>query len=384
MKSEDFGRAGGPHCARAFAVLPASASESSHRRFSALSRRRPARPAPIDPDTPLMMYGHVGGDIAVMIDAQTSRVVVTGASGFVGANLVRRLLAHEIKVQAWARNGSESWRLRGLEGLVNFAPVELTDADAIVRAIAGFRPTHVFHLATARKTETPEERRATMMANVMGTSTLVEACRQLGVTSLVYTASSMECARTAEPMREDAALSPIDFYTSTKAAALLIAQERAQTLGASLTILRLFSVYGPWESPKRLVPSLARALLCREPFRLTPPGIRRDFVYVEDVVDALLLAAERRGNGGEIFHIGSGVETSNEEVVEHMQAVTERRLDIEVGAYSPHATDTDHWVANIAKARTVLGWQPAHDLDAGLRKTHDWWAHRLQQGGGAA
>jgi nucleoside-diphosphate-sugar epimerase len=137
-------------------------------------------------------------------------------------------------------------------------------------------------------------------------------------------------------------------------------------------MLRLFSVYGYWEASTRLIPAAIMAALRNREIALTPPGYQRDLIFVEDVVEACLLAVEAEKAVGEILNVGSGEQWSNEQVVEMVQAVCGRRFGVRVGAYPARPSDTTHWVADNRKAQELLGWKPRHMLRSGLEKTIAW------------
>jgi nucleoside-diphosphate-sugar epimerase len=143
-------------------------------------------------------------------------------------------------------------------------------------------------------------------------------------------------------------------------------------------VLRLFSVYGRWESPSRFIPTAIRAALGGGEMALTAPGVRHDFVYVDDVVDAMLTAATANGVDGEVINVGSGREWTNEEVVDAVQRLTGRVVRVRTGEYPAKTADTAHWVADVGKAAALLGWRPAHDLTSGLRETIEWYGARLR------
>jgi nucleoside-diphosphate-sugar epimerase len=139
-----------------------------------------------------------------------------------------------------------------------------------------------------------------------------------------------------------------------------------------VVILRPFSIYGPHEPPHRLIPAAIRAGRDGTVLPLTPPGCVRDFVFVEDVVEACLQAAVAEEVVGETINIGTGVQTSNEEVVRCIEQSLGRTLRIDQGAYAPHPTDTSCWRADITRARELLKWRPQHTLRAGIDRTVAW------------
>jgi nucleoside-diphosphate-sugar epimerase len=111
------------------------------------------------------------------------------------------------------------------------------------------------------------------------------------------------------------------------------------------------------------------AALHHQELLLTAPGYRRDYIFIEDLVEACLLALEAKGIEGEVINIASGQQTANEEVVDLIQELTGQKADVKVGMYPSRAHDKTFWVADIRKAKKLLGWEPRYTLKAGLEKT---------------
>jgi len=176
---------------------------------------------------------------------------------------------------------------------------------------------------------------------------------------------------------ETSPLLPSTFRGASKAAATLLCAQMASEAGIGAVHLRLFSVYGPLETPTRFVPTVLRALADGTSVTLTRPGIAHDFVFVADVVDACLRAARCDGAAGEIVNIGTGVRTTNEALVQLAERVTGRHARVAAGLYPRRAVDDALGVADITKARKLLGWEPAHNLEQGLAET---WLRMIRAG----
>jgi nucleoside-diphosphate-sugar epimerase len=211
---------------------------------------------------------------------------------------------------------------------------------------------------------------------MLGTSNLIEALAPLEYERMVVAGSALEYGPSVSAHRENDPLRPATFRGAGKAAATLLSLQHASAERRPIAVLRLFSVYGAWESPSRLIPTAIRAALCGGQMALTAPGVRHDFVFIDDVVDAMLAAAAAGGADGEAINVGSGREWTNEQVVEAVQRLTGRVVRARAGEYPAKAADTAHWVADIGKAAALLGWRPAHDLIGGLRETIEW--HRAR------
>jgi nucleoside-diphosphate-sugar epimerase len=128
------------------------------------------------------------------------------------------------------------------------------------------------------------------------------------------------------------------------------------------------------------VPRAIRAAFTGEELPLTGPHLRRDFIFVEDVVDACLRAATNEAARGKVINVGTGVETANEELVEEIERVLGRKVRVEVDAHLVRETDRPHWRADISTAKQLLGWGPRHTLAAGLQRTATWVESLLEQG----
>lgn len=307
-----------------------------------------------------------------MKNLQGKTVLVTGVTGFLGVNLAEELLARGARVHGLARGETDLWRLTGLLPQIMLHRLDLTDAEAVEQAMQAIRPDLVYHLAVQRSAVSRRDRLATWETNVTGTLNLLEAAASSGCERLVVTGSSLEYGPQVRPTRETDLPGPASFFGTTKAAATLLCQQLARERRLPLVLLRIYSVYGYWEGPTRLIPTAILAAMGRGELALTGPGFRRDLVFIEDVVEACLLAASAEKAVGEVINIGSGQQWTNEQVVEEIESIAGCRLLKHVGAYSLHATDTTFWVADNRKAGRVLQWKPRHPLRNGLEKTWSW------------
>jgi len=298
------------------------------------------------------------------------RVLVTGGTGFVGANLVRRLLREGHEVQALVRPQHAVWRLADVQADIRFVTGDIADGESVRGAVLQARPDWIFHLAAHGQYSWETDVDAMLRTNVLGTAALVRAAVDAGCEAFVNTGSSSEYGLKGHPPAEDEALDPNSCYAVTKGAATAFCRCTARERDVHIPTLRLYSVYGPYEHPDRLIPTLVKRGLNGELPPLVDPNVARDFVYVDDVVDAYLLAATLPGQEhGAIYNVGSGVQTTMREMVE----LTRRLLDIRVeplwGSMANRAWDTTCWVADNRKIVRELGWQPRTDLETGLRRT---------------
>lgn len=299
--------------------------------------------------------------------------LVTGAGGFVGANLTRRLLAAGHRVQALVRPGRRPWRLEGLDGDVCSHAVPLDDLDSVRRTLRSIRPDWVFSLAAHGAYPAQMSSNTMVASNVLGTMSLLDAALAIGFEAFVHTGSSSEYGPKGHAPAETEWLEPNSRYGVTKAAATLLCRQTGRSQRAPIYTLRLYSAYGPWEEPTRLIPRLAVAGLSGNLPPLADPRTARDYVYIDDIVDACLLAASRQGQEpGAVYNVGTGVQTSLREIVELARRQLEIAAQPRWGSMPDRAWDTDVWVANCQLIRTELGWQPTHTLVDGFARTVEW------------
>lgn len=307
-----------------------------------------------------------------MTDLRGRRVLVTGAAGFIGANLTRELAERGAKIHAVVRPGGNPWRIEDIGGGLALVRLDLTDRAELRRSVREVAPEFVFHLAARGVLPGRDGGGEILESNVLGTANLLDACEPLPCKRFVHVGGSSEYGHKNAPISEGDPLEPVTPYGAAKAAATIVCRQVAVASRKPIVILRPFSVYGRWEAPTRLVPTAVRAALRGLDMDLTPPGCCRDLVFADDVVEACLLALEADTPCGEIVNIGSGRQWANEDVVALIGEIAGRAVRTRTGAYPPRPSDTAHWVADIRKAARMLGWRPRHTLRSGLEKTISW------------
>lgn len=296
-----------------------------------------------------------------------------------GANLARRLVRDGYEVHVLLRPGHADWRLQAIADDIVAHAVALADSVGVRRVLGEVGPRCVFHLAVHGAYPTQRDSRAIIETNVAATVSLIDACLDAGVETIVNTGSSSEYGFKDHAAHEDELIEPNSLYAVTKAAATLYCRFRARDLNRRIPTLRLYSVYGPYEEPTRLIPTLiVNGLSGRFP-PLASPATARDFVHVDDVVDSYLrVVSAPLPDPGAIYNVGTGVQASLRQVVEEMG----RQLKISDrprwGSLAARAWDTTVWRADISRTQADLGWQPRYTLSAGLGNTIEWF--RSNQG----
>lgn len=300
------------------------------------------------------------------------RIAVTGAGGFIGANLVRRLIAEGHDVYAILRPGSSAARLPA--GEVTVAWADVADGDSLTKLLCRLRPETVYHLASTvwdGRTEPSAHERAI----VGGMANLLEACEASCPRRLVAAGSAAEYGAGAG-LDEDFPCRPETSLGRAKLEACRLALEHSSRQGLECVWLRLFTPYGAFEAPHRLVPSAIRAALGHERLRLRFPRQERDFLAVADTVEAMARAAWAPLPGTVILNLSSGQPTSAASLanlVFRCAGVEAAWRESEGLEESPENETLARSSGLNRRARQWLGWSPRLDLEAGIRQAIAWW-----------
>ncbi len=308
--------------------------------------------------------------------------MVTGATGFVGACLARRLVGMGCDTHVLIRKDADMWRISDISDSLSAHAVDLEDKDGVASAVGVIRPDVIFHLAAYGGYHFQADPLKSISTNVIGSFNLLDACARHGFDSFVNTGSSSEYGLKDAPMRETDVLEPASYYAVTKSCATLLCQMEAKNRGLPINTVRLFSAYGCFEAGTRLVPTVIKACLTAKDPRLLSPASVRDFIFVEDAIDLFLKLAESRGIAGQIFNAGSGRQHTTAELVRKVIGLTNARIEpLWESAEARPTAEPANWVADISKAKKMLGWEPAHSLDEGLEKTIRWFEQNLRHYG---
>ncbi len=307
-----------------------------------------------------------------------SSVFVTGASGFVGANIVRKLLSKKYDVHILSRTKKLSRRLKDIENLVTIHNADITYFPQLKNVLSKINPDYIIHLAAYGAYHYQDELEKIAQINIEGTRNLLEASKNIPYKCFINTGTSSEYGFKNRPMKEADSCNPVSYYAATKLATTHICKIFASLNNKPIATFRLFSVYGPYEEPTRFIPTITKAIIKNEFINLTSGNQRRDFIYIDDVTDAYMSALSLgKKIQGEVFNIGTGVEHTNDEVVKTLFKSVERITRIEKGAYPKRTWDAPHWRADISHTKKLLKWQPLYSLDKGLKKNYSWFQKNL-------
>jgi UDP-glucose 4-epimerase len=307
--------------------------------------------------------------------APAARVLVTGGAGFIGANLIRMLRARGDAVTV-LDDFSVGQRVHVTDIGVDVVEGDIRDTPLVAK----LADTHdaVVHLAA--QTGVPvslEDPRRDCDINVLGTLSVLEAIRSVTGSGrprfrVVFASSSAPLGRQEPPATEDKAPLPISPYGASKLAGEAYCLAYHGSWGLGTVALRFGNVYGPFSAKKQsVVAKFFSDVDEGRPLVVAGDGGQtRDFIYVEDLCRAVLAALDSQV-AGEVFQIATGVETRIADLATLVQQTVGRRVTVAAGP--ARAGDVRHSYATIAKARTLLGWEPRVTLAEGLRQTWQWW-----------
>jgi UDP-glucose 4-epimerase len=300
--------------------------------------------------------------------------VVLGGGGFIGTNLCRRLVSAGHRVRAFGRRCQFPDELRGAEWYQG----DFTDATALAAALDTFDV--VFHLVHST---TPQSANLDMagdvQSNVVASLALFDLCGKLKVRRLVFVSSggTVYGLPNAIPTPETAPTDPIGAYGVSKLSIEKYLAVYQRLHGLDYRILRVTNPYGPFQVPIKnqgLIAAIISKALRGEANEIWGDGsVIRDYIFIDDVVDALVAAASDQSEG-RVFNIGSGVGRNVREVIAAIEFALGKKLDI--SWKQGRAADVPASVVAIARARDLMGWQPKISLDSGLVQTIAWWQSR--------
>jgi nucleoside-diphosphate-sugar epimerase len=309
-----------------------------------------------------------------------TRVLVTGGGGFIGCNLVERLVRDGRSVRVldnFATGDREN--LRDVWDEIELVEGDIQSYERAHNAVRGCEL--VFHLAALpsvpRSIQDPLTSNA---SNVTGTLNILLAARDEDVRRVVFASSSSIYGANLElPKREDMASLPIAPYAVSKLAAESYCRAFFNVYGLETVALRYFNVFGPRQDPtsqySAVIPMFITAFLDGQRPTIYGDGEQsRDFTYIENVVEATILAAQADGVAGETFNVASGERISLNTLIAELRDLSGREID---PIYTdPRTGDVLHSLADISKAREVLGYEPATDIRTGLERTLAYYEER--------
>jgi len=250
---------------------------------------------------------------------------------------------------------------------------DIRKQEKVLQVIKAIKPEIIFHLAAIGIKPGEHDLRQLFDVNLHGTVNLLHACKQVGFECFINTGTASEYGNKEHPLDESMMLAPEDDYSISKTATTLYCQKEAIRNNLPIYTVRPFCLYGDFEPAHRLVPSVIRGALAGEPIKLSSPTLVRDFIYVKDVADLYLTLANKLPTQAHIFNVGTGKQHTVGEVVDAIEKIMDKKLDLRWNTLPPRPWEFKNWQANVERTKSILGWQPKHSLEDGLRRTIEWY-----------
>ena len=313
---------------------------------------------------------------------KNKRVLVTGGSGFIGSHLVRNLLDLGAQVAVTVRYGNlvKNIRLADCWNCIHVIEADLRNRGAL-QAIRRFDPEIVFHLAAYQDVgQSFTQIEECFDVNAKGTANLLDACE--GAPKFVYISTSeVYGVQASVPFSESMQPNPGSPYAVTKYAAEMFCRMKQRIAPpGSIVILRPFNAFGPYQSTKAIIPELILKCLHSEPIETTPGEQSREFNFVTNLTEGMILSAQHPAPLDGPVNLAGGEEIAIRDLVRRIAGLTNSRSRVEVGVLPYRPNEIWRMRGDATRARQELGWKPRVSLDDGLRVTVDWFRDQIARG----
>ncbi|WP_159466820.1 NAD-dependent epimerase/dehydratase family protein [Dyadobacter sp. 3J3] len=300
-------------------------------------------------------------------------IFIFGASGFIGANLFNDIFKIRKDCYALTHDATKAWRLKLLNvPFENIIHCDILSDNSVREVFEKYKPQTLFNLAAYGAYSKQSSVNLTYETNVIGTANILQNCSK--ETVYIHAGSSSEYGFNCTAPKETDRVQPNSHYAVSKVSAAYLLEYYAKVLDLKTLNLRLYSIYGYWEEPDRLIPKLIESVRNGELPSLVSPDISRDFVFIEDCVEAFLDAALNitSATAGRSYNIATGRKTTIGDLVETSRKTFGIAQEPKWGSMSNRKWDLAEWYGDPDAFETDFGWKAKTSLEDGLAKTKNW------------
>ena len=310
---------------------------------------------------------------------KNSKILITGASGFLGANLTKFLYDNNKNISILINKNSNLWRINNIVKQLDVHQVNIKNKNKVYEKIKEIKPNYVYHLATYGVHPSQNSLDEIIKTNILGTSNILHALEKYGIKRLVNVGSGFEYGKGENNIKETDCLNPLTLYGITKVSQSLLVKYFSELKNIPSVTLRPFTPYGRMESKGRLISDIMISIIKNKPLNLSSMYTYRDFIFIDDVLNALKKAANVPKIEGEIFNIGSGKATSIKKIVDISMKLVKNKPEIKWNSNKPRSMDKfqTSYFSDLKKSEKLLKWKPSISLEKGLENSFSWYKKNL-------
>jgi UDP-glucose 4-epimerase len=309
---------------------------------------------------------------------KNNKIVITGGTGFIGAKLVERIVSMGNRPVLLIRKQSDTARIIRFIKHVDLVETDLLRYKHLNVDINKIKPDIIFHLSGygvySYTNFNPHNTKVILETNVLATSNLLHAAENAGCKVFVNTGTCFEYGDSKIPFKETDQLNPCNVYGASKVMSSLICNILSKTFKMKVITLRPFTVYGPDQDNRRFIATVINSCFKEVDLKLTRERIIRDYTFIDDVIDAYIITAEKgKEFSGEVFNISTGYGITLKYLANlTMQLEELKKIKIQEGIFPERQGEVHSLIGNPKKANKLLGWKAKHSLNEGLLKTIAW------------
>jgi len=297
-------------------------------------------------------------------------IFITGAGGFIGNHLLKRLIGNGYETVCFNRSFNQNFK-KEFEGKTTMVEGDIRNLQLLINIINRFKPTYVYHLAGSKsRSNRISEFHESFEINYKGTLNLLEALlNKEYLIKIILLGTMDEYGNSSRVFSEELKEEPNSAYGLSKLSATKLALIFNKQFHLPITILRPSIVYGPEQGSEMFIPAIIHSLKKGEVFKMTAGEQLRDFIYIDDLLEALLLTKDSTNSNGEVINIGLGKSIQLFKLASQIANYNSKSELLRVGAIPYRGSEIMNYKVNIEKAKLLLNWSPKYTINRGLEET---------------